>query len=167
MKAGGVRGLLEQHTAPNKGMELTASSRSSYPAFGSQQSRFGVSQHRAIDKARGEARKHYPADRRQGTWYTDAMRIDYIVCPDNIADKIASKHRMTVREARQVLLSKPRIRFAEKGHIANNDVYAAFGQTFSGRYVVVFFVYKPDTATAIIISARDMSPKERRAYGRK
>jgi uncharacterized DUF497 family protein len=95
------------------------------------------------------------------------MRIDYIVCPDNIADKIASKHRLTVREARQVLLSKPRIRFAEKGHIANNDVYAAFGQTFSGRYVVVFFVYKPDTATAIIISARDMSPKERRAYGRK
>ena len=66
------------------------------------------------------------------------MRIDYIVCPDNIADKIASKHRMTVREARQVLLSKPRIRFAEKGHIENNDVYAAFGQTFSGRYVVVF-----------------------------
>ena len=95
------------------------------------------------------------------------MRIDYIVCPDNIADKIASKHRLTAREARQVLLSKPRIRFAEKGYIENNDVYAAFGQTFSGRYVVVFFVYKPDTATAIIISARDMSPKERRAYGRK
>ena len=68
------------------------------------------------------------------TCYTDAMRIDYIVCPDSIADKIASKHHMTVREARQVLLSKPRIRFAEKGHIANNDVYAAFGQTFSGRY---------------------------------
>ncbi len=95
------------------------------------------------------------------------MRIDYIVCPDSIADKIASKHHMTVREARQVLLSKPRIRFAEKGHIANNDVYAAFGQTFSGRYVVVFFVYKPNTTTAIIISARDMSTKERRAYGRK
>ena len=72
------------------------------------------------------------------------MRIDYIVCPENIADKIASKHLMTVRESRQVLLSKPRIRFAEKGHMANNDVYAAFGQTFSGRYVVVFFVSKPD-----------------------
>jgi uncharacterized DUF497 family protein len=74
---------------------------------------------------------------------------------------------LTVQEARQVLLSKPRVRFAEKGHIENNDVYAAFGQTFSGRYVVVFFVYKPDTATAIIISARAMSMKERRAYGRK
>jgi uncharacterized protein len=95
------------------------------------------------------------------------MRIDYIVCPGTIADKLASKHHMTVREARQVLLNKPRIRFAEQGHIADNDVYAAFGQTFGGRYVAVFFVYKPDTATAIIISARDMSTKERRAYGRK
>jgi uncharacterized DUF497 family protein len=65
------------------------------------------------------------------------------------------------------LLSQPRIRFAEQGHMENNDVYAVFGQTFSGRYVVVFFVYKPDMATAIIISARDMSTKERRAYGRK
>jgi hypothetical protein len=44
------------------------------------------------------------------------MRIDYIVCPDNIPDKLAVKHRMTVREARQVLLSKPRLRFAEYGH---------------------------------------------------
>jgi uncharacterized DUF497 family protein len=95
------------------------------------------------------------------------MRIDYIVCPDNIADKLAVKHHMTVREARQVLLSKPRIRFAEYGHMEGSDVYAAFGQTFAGRYVVVFFVYKPETATAIIISARDMSAKERRAYGRK
>jgi uncharacterized DUF497 family protein len=95
------------------------------------------------------------------------MRIDYVICPDNITDKLAVKHHMTVREARQVLLSQPRIRFAEYGHTAGEDVYAAFGQTFAGRYVVVFFVYKPETATAIIISARDMSPKERRAYGRK
>ena len=42
------------------------------------------------------------------------MRIDYIVCPDNIADKLASKHRMTVREARQMLLNVPRIRFKER-----------------------------------------------------
>ena len=47
------------------------------------------------------------------------------------------------------------------------SVYAAFGQTFGGRYLSVFFVYKSDTATAIIISAREMSDKERRAYGRK
>jgi len=95
------------------------------------------------------------------------MQIDYLVCPEKIEDKLESKHHVTVREARQVLLSKPRIRFAEKGYTVGNDVYVAFGQTFGGRYLSVFFIHKPDTKTAIIISARDMSIKERKSYGRK
>ncbi|MBM3131370.1 MAG: BrnT family toxin [Chloroflexi bacterium] len=95
------------------------------------------------------------------------MQIDYIVCPDSIADKLESKHRVTVREARQVLLNDPRIRFAEKGHRAGQDVYGAFGQTLGGRYLAVFFIYESDTATAVMISARDMSGKERKTYGRK
>jgi uncharacterized DUF497 family protein len=74
---------------------------------------------------------------------------------------------VTLQEARQVLLGKPRIRFAEKGYTEGEDVYGAFGQTFGGRYLAVFFVYKPTTKTAIIISARDMSAKERKSYGRK
>ena len=95
------------------------------------------------------------------------MKIDVIICPGNIELKLESKHQVTVREARQILLHNPRIRFAEKGHTKGNDVYGAFGQTFAGRYLAVFFVYKPETAAAIIISARDMSKKERKAYGRK
>lgn len=95
------------------------------------------------------------------------MRIDYIVCPEDIADKLESKHRVAVQEARQVLLGQPRIRFAEKGYTPGNDVYAAFGQSFGGRYLAVFFVHKPETATAIIISARDMTAKERRTYGKR
>jgi len=95
------------------------------------------------------------------------MKIDYIVCPENIEDKLESKHNVKVLETRQVLFSNPRIRFAEKGHTKGNDVYVAFGRTFAGRYLSVFFVYKPATATAIIISARDMSAKERKTYGRK
>jgi uncharacterized DUF497 family protein len=46
-------------------------------------------------------------------------------------------------------------------------VYTAFGQTFGGRYLSVFFIFKPDENTAIIISARDMSKKERKSYARK
>ena len=95
------------------------------------------------------------------------MQIDFIICPETIEDKIASKHNVMVNEAREVLLGKPRIRFAEKGRSEGEDVYGAFGQTFGGRYLAVFFVYKPTTKTAIIISARDMSAKERKAYGRK
>ena len=95
------------------------------------------------------------------------MKIDFIVCPENIEEKLETKHNVTVREARQVLLQDPRIRFAEKGYTKGNDVYGALGQTFAGRYLAVFFVYKPEMATAIIISARDMSKKERKSYAKK
>ena len=95
------------------------------------------------------------------------MQIDYIVCPDDIEEKLASKHQVNLREVRQALLNNPRIRFAEKGYTEGEDVYAAFGQTFSGRYLSVFFVFKLKDNTAIIISARDMSKKERKSYARK
>jgi uncharacterized protein len=95
------------------------------------------------------------------------MRIDFIVCPDEILEKLARKHNVSEQEARQVLLNNPRIRFAENGYIEGENVYAAFGQTFGNRYLSVFFVYKPDNKTAVIISAREMSQKERKAYGRK
>lgn len=78
------------------------------------------------------------------------MRIDFIVCPERIEEKLESKHGVTCREARQVLLGQPRIRFAEKGHTEGEDVYAAFGQTFGGRYPAVFFIYKPTAETAVI-----------------
>ncbi len=96
-----------------------------------------------------------------------AMIIDKIVVPLSVQDKLAGKHQVTVDEARYVLLSQPRIRFAEKGHVPGEDVYAAFGRTFPGRYLVVFFVYNPSNRTAIIISARDMVRRERRQYGRR
>lgn len=95
------------------------------------------------------------------------MRIESIVCPEYIEEKLQAKHGVMSYEAEQVLLNRPRIRFAEKGHTEGDDVYAAFGRTCEGRYLSVFFIYKSDVRTAIIISARDMSKKERKAYGRK
>ncbi len=95
------------------------------------------------------------------------MQIDYIVCPDDIEEKLAKKHRVALREVRQTLLNHPLIRFAEKGYTEGEDVYAAFGQTFGGRYLSIFFIFKPENNTAIIISARDMSQKERKSYARK
>jgi uncharacterized DUF497 family protein len=95
------------------------------------------------------------------------MKIVNIVCPASIEEKIEAKHRVTFREVRQMLIGNPRIRFAEKGHIKGEDVYAAFGQSFGGRYLASYFVYKPESKTAIIISARDMSAKERKSYAGK
>lgn len=87
------------------------------------------------------------------------MQIENIVCSDQTEAKLKSKHHVTLRDARQILFSQPRIRFAEKGHTSGEDVYAAFGQTLGGRYLSVFFIFKPARRTAVIISARDMSDK--------
>ncbi|NJN55286.1 MAG: BrnT family toxin [Anaerolineae bacterium] len=95
------------------------------------------------------------------------MRIDKIIIPWQIQDKLSSKHQVTVDEARQTLLNNPRIRFAEKGHQPGEDVYVALGKTFGGRYLSIFFVYKPDVHTAVIISGRNMTQQEKKQYGRK
>ena len=95
------------------------------------------------------------------------MQIKNVVCSGRTEAKLESKHQVTFREARQLFFGKPRIRFAESGHSAGEDVYAAFGQTLGGRYLSVFFIYKPARKTAVIISPRDRSDKERKAYGRK
>lgn len=95
------------------------------------------------------------------------MRIEFIICPAHIEEKLQVKHSVTAYEAEQVLISKHRIRFLEKGLTKGEDLYSALGKTFAGRYLAVFFVYKPESKTAIIISARNMSKRERKSYGRK
>ena len=95
------------------------------------------------------------------------MRIESIVCPEYIEEKLQVKHGVTRHEVEQVLHNFPRFRFVEKGHTVGENVYVAFGQTFAGRYLSVFFIYKPDARIAVIISSRDMSKKERKAYGHK
>jgi uncharacterized DUF497 family protein len=69
-------------------------------------------------------------------------------------------------EVRAVLLNQPHFRFVEKGHRSGENVYAALGQTESGRYLIEFFVRKRD-GRAIILSARDMTSAERNKYGEK
>jgi uncharacterized DUF497 family protein len=54
----------------------------------------------------------------------------------------------------------------ERGDIEGENLYTAMGQTSAGRYLVVFFIYKT-TREALIISARDMTSKEKNLYGRK
>ena len=50
--------------------------------------------------------------------------------------------------------------------MVGEDLYASLSQTAAGRYVVVYFVYKT-TAEALIISARNMTKKEKRTYAKK
>jgi hypothetical protein len=49
--------------------------------------------------------------------------------------------------------------------VKGENVYAAFGQTDSGRYLVIFCVRKL-TGAILPISARDMDDSERKYYGK-
>ena len=62
-----------------------------------------------------------------------------------------------------MLFSEPHVRFAEKGRVKGENLYVAYGQTAAGRYLLVFFIHKRQTA-ALPISARDMTRAERRYY---
>lgn len=94
------------------------------------------------------------------------MRIADIIWLPHIIDKLAWKHHVEPEEIDEVLFGKPIFRKVQKGHIPDEDVYSALGRTESGRYLIVFFVYK-QTREALILSPRDMDPKERRQYGRR
>lgn len=94
------------------------------------------------------------------------MRIRRIIWLPDIEDKLFVKHRVLVDEVEDVLFNQPHIRFAEKGHREDEDLYAAYGQTAAGRWLVVFFIVKGERQ-ALVISARDMDHKERRRYARK
>ena len=90
---------------------------------------------------------------------------DFIWLPD-ILDKIIVKHHVAQDEVEEVFFNSPRYRFVEKGYRPHEDVYSASGQTDAGRYIIVFFIHKPDSI-ALILSARDMDHRERDLYERK
>jgi len=93
------------------------------------------------------------------------MELQEVIWKDRFIDKIESKHRVGTEEVEQVLFGRPHVRRAQKGRVKGEDLYAAYGQTAAGRYLIVFFVRKERVA-ALPISARDMTDSERRYYER-
>ena len=94
------------------------------------------------------------------------MRIDGIIWLENVERKIWEKHRVQPDEVEAILESDPHVRFVERGFRQGEDVYSALGRTPDGRYLIVYFVYKPRTREALVVTARNMTPKERRQYGK-
>lgn len=83
----------------------------------------------------------------------------------SVTDKLIQKHGVDMSEVEEVFCNRPRFRRIARGDVAGEDLYSAMGQSDAGRYLVVFFIYKR-SHEALVISARDLSPKERRRYGR-
>lgn len=94
------------------------------------------------------------------------MEVREVIWLDAFVEKLWRKHRVDMDEVEEVLYERPQVRKVTRGDVAGEDVYSAMGQTAGGRYLVVFFVLKAG-ARALVISARDMKPKERRQYAKR
>lgn len=94
------------------------------------------------------------------------MKITGYIWREDIIDKLAWKHNVAINEVVEIFANKPRIERLERGHRPGEDLYLASGQTDAGRYIVVFFIHK-DNGQALIVTAREMTAKERRRYGKK
>jgi hypothetical protein len=93
------------------------------------------------------------------------MRLNEIIWKEYFVDKIEIKHGVSTVEVEEVLFGKPHVRRAQKGHVKDEDLYAAYGQTDAGRYLIVFFIRK-ERASALPISAREMTDSEEKYYDR-
>ena len=95
------------------------------------------------------------------------MFIADFIWRTDVIEKIAAKHQITQDEVEEVFFNRPRFRFLEPGrHTPGENVYSAEGRTDAGRYVTVFFILKA-TGDALVLSARDMTARERKRYRRK
>ena len=94
------------------------------------------------------------------------MEIESVIWLSSVVDKLAGKHQVDTLEVEEVLSNRPNFRFVEKGTRKGEDVYLALGQTEAGRYLAVLFIYKK-AKEALILSARDMAPRERKQYAKK
>jgi uncharacterized protein len=93
------------------------------------------------------------------------LRISGIIWLEDIVVKLEQKHEVMQHEVREVFAGRAWFRLIEKGHRPGENVYAAFGQTEAGRYLIVVFVHKKD-GRALVLSAREMTQSERKTYER-
>ena len=77
------------------------------------------------------------------------MNISDYIWREDVVDKLAWKHQVEIYEVVEVFENNPRIERLERGHRP-----------------AVFFIHKKG-GQALIVTARDMTRKERRRYGRK
>lgn len=80
------------------------------------------------------------------------MYVDDFLWLPAIIEKLLAKHQVTQEEAEEIFFNVPHFRFVERGYTPNEDIYSASGQTDGGRYLIVFFIRKPNHL-ALIVSA--------------
>ena len=72
------------------------------------------------------------------------------------------KHRVSHIECEEIFFNQPLVTGTDQTHSARETRYYAFGETDAGRRLFIVFTMR--TGRIRVISARDMSRKERQAY---
>jgi uncharacterized DUF497 family protein len=80
------------------------------------------------------------------------------------ADKNWDNHRVSRSECEQVFFNMPLVAREDPAHSQTEDRFWALGQTDTGRRLFVVYTFRGDLIR--VISARNMTPRERREYER-
>jgi hypothetical protein len=72
------------------------------------------------------------------------------------------KHQVSALECEQVFFNRPLVALPDERHSESEPRFYALGQTDSGRRLFIVFTARSDLIG--VISARDMSRKERKIY---
>lgn len=80
------------------------------------------------------------------------------------ADKNWHRHEVSQGECEQVFFGRPLVVAPDEDHSSREARYYLLGQTVEGRLLFVVFTRRGDKVR--VISARDMSRRERRVYAR-
>lgn len=77
-------------------------------------------------------------------------------------EKNFDKHGVTNKEAEEATINKPPIFFPDEHHSGIEKRYGVYGKTDQGRLLSIVLTIRKGKIR--VITARDMSKKERRAY---
>jgi uncharacterized DUF497 family protein len=80
------------------------------------------------------------------------------------ARKSVDKHDVSQAEAEQVFFNKPLLLFDDERHSTVEPRFHAYGKSDDGRHLQVSFTLRNSERLVRVISARDMSRKERAIY---
>lgn len=78
--------------------------------------------------------------------------------------KRADKHQVRKTEAEQAFLNQPLLILEDERHSASEPRFHALGRAESGRRLHITFTFRREGSLIRVISARDMSARERAAY---
>jgi uncharacterized DUF497 family protein len=79
-------------------------------------------------------------------------------------DKNWITHRVSTSECEEVFFNLPLLLRPDPNHSSTEARYFVLGQTNTGRFLFIAFTLRGDRIR--VISARDMSKKERATYGK-